>query len=95
MIDKKEDTAEETKVVSVPYVVHEGEMARERRHTRHVWIALFIVFLTLVASNAYWIYKDHQYFDEEVTVTQSGESAYNNYIGNDGDITNGEDKADG
>ena len=95
MDDKNLVASEETEIVSIPYVVHESEMARERKHTKHVWIALFLVFATLVASNAYWIYKDHQYVDEEVTVTQTGDSAFNNYVGNDGDIVNGADKANG
>lgn len=72
----------------VPYIVYEGEMARaERRDKRH-FIVTLILIICLVLSNAAWIYYESQW--ETVSVTQENEDGYNNYIGNDGDIYNGE-----
>ena len=55
------------------------------------WLIGFAValFIALVGTNAYWIWNDAQYMDE-VTVTQETPSGNNNYVGRDGDITNGE-----
>lgn len=72
----------------VPYIVYEGEMARaERRDKRH-FIVILILIICLVLSNAAWIYYESQW--ETISVTQENEDGYNNYIGNDGDIYNGE-----
>lgn len=78
----------EEKQSMVPYIVYEGEMARaERRDKRH-FIVTLILIICLVLSNAAWIYYESQW--ETVSVTQENEDGYNNYIGNDGDIYNGE-----
>ena len=78
------------KEISVPYIVYEGEMARaERRDKRH-FIVILILIICLVLSNAAWIYYESQFVDEVTTVTQDNENGYNNFIGNDGDIYNGE-----
>lgn len=76
------------KQITVPYILYEGEMARaERRDKRH-FIVTLILIICLVLSNAAWIYYESQW--ETVSVTQENEDGYNNYIGNDGDIYNGE-----
>ena len=38
----------------VPYIVHEGIMARFERTIRRLWIAALITLAALVASNAAW-----------------------------------------
>jgi hypothetical protein len=45
------------------------------------------MFLALVLTNAGWIWYESQFIDE-ITVTQTNDDGYNNYIGDDGDITN-------
>ena len=72
---------------SIPYFVHEGEMSRMERTIRRLWILCIIIFLALVGTNAGWIWYEAQFVDE-ITVTQENEDGYNNYVGNDGDITN-------
>lgn len=72
----------------VPYIVHEGDMARLERANRRLWILCLVMFLSLVVSNAGWIWYENQFIDEVVTVEQESETGYNNYIGNDGDINN-------
>ena len=58
------------------------------RQVRRLFILCIILFLALIGTNAYWIWNENQYMD--VTVTQETPQGNNNYIGHDGDITNGE-----
>lgn len=70
----------------VPYIVHEAAMARLERTIKRLWILCIIMFSAFVISNAVWIYYESSF--EDVVVTQENDDGYNNYIGNDGDITN-------
>lgn len=50
-----------------------------------------LLIIMLVGTNAMWIYYEAQWEVVETTeVTQDNNGGYNNYIGNDGDINNGE-----
>ena len=51
----------EEKYMQVPYPVFEGEMAREERHIKRLWIALLVAVLLIFASNAVWLYEWCQY----------------------------------
>lgn len=77
---------------SVPYVVHESDMARAERHTKAlIWVIVLLIVL-LVGTNAGWLWYESQFEVVEettTTVTQDNADGYNNYIGNDGDIVNG------
>jgi hypothetical protein len=73
---------------TIPYIAHEGMMARQERTIKRLWILCIIIFIALIATNAGWIYYEQQFVDEVVTVEQENESGYNNYVGNDGDIKN-------
>lgn len=72
----------------VPYAVHESAMARQERTIRRLWILLIVLVVLFVGSNAAWIWYESQF--EKVEVTQENEDGYNSFIGNDGDIYNGE-----
>lgn len=74
----------------VPYIVHESAMARMERTVKRLWVLLIILILLFVGTNAAWIWYESQWEVVETTVTQTNEDGYNNYIGNDGDIYNGE-----
>lgn len=75
-------------VESVPYLVHEADMARQERTIKRLWILLILVIVLLVGSNCAWIYHESSFEDEIVTITQENDSGYNNYVGRDGDINN-------
>lgn len=75
-------------VESVPYLVHEADMARQERTIKRLWILLILVIVLLVGSNCAWIYYESSFEDEIVTITQENDSGYNNYVGRDGDINN-------
>lgn len=72
----------------VPYRVHNEDMARLERTIKRLWILLILVIALLCASNAAWIWYESQF--EDIVVTQENEDGYNSFIGNDGDIYNGQ-----
>ena len=73
----------------VPYIVHEGAVARLERVIKRMCVLVLSLIILLFASNAAWIWYESQYQTIETTITQENEDGYNNYIGNDGDIVNG------
>ena len=76
---------------SVPYIVHESAMARMERQIKRLWIAVIVAVCLLFASNVAWLYCWCQYdYSSEEIVTVDGKDGIANYIGNDGDIVNGE-----
>ncbi len=78
-------------VEPVPYIAHESAMARMERTIKRLWILLILVVCLLVATNGAWIWYESQWEVVETTeITQENDGGYNNYIGNDGDIYNGE-----
>lgn len=80
--------------VNVPYVVHESAMARSERHNKRLWIVILVLIGALIASNLAWIIYANSYEDvvttEEIVVDAEGDGVAN-YIGQDGNIYNGED----
>ena len=72
----------------VPYIAHESAVARLERVIKRLWVLVLVLIVLLAASNAAWIWWESQF--EEVRIEQENESGYNNFIGNDGDIYNGE-----
>ena len=63
-------------------------VARLERVIKRLWVLALVLIVLLAASNAAWIWYESQF--EEVRIEQENESGYNNFIGNDGDIYNGE-----
>lgn len=63
-----------------------------KKQNKRMFIVWIITFLTLIGVTCYTIYllNDIGVIEETTTITQENEDGYNNYIGNDGDITNGE-----
>lgn len=70
----------------INYAAHEGMMARMERTIRRLWIICIILIILLAGTNAAWIYYENSF--EDVVVTQENDDGYNNYIGEDGTITN-------
>lgn len=59
---------------TIPYLVHEGIMARQERTIKRLWILCIVIFIALVATNAGWIYYEQQ-FEDEVTTTYTSDAA--------------------
>lgn len=80
--------------MTVPYIVYESAMARSERHIRRLVIALIVAIVMMVISNLAWLYMWNSYEyvgDSSISVEGEGNA---NYIGNDGDITNGESSSE-
>lgn len=78
---------------NVPYIAYESALARNERTIKRLIIALIIITILLFASNIAWLYV-WQSYDYSSTETQEisvdSRSGPANFIGNDGDIYNGE-----
>lgn len=80
---------------SVPFAAYESEMTRNERHIKRLITALIVAVAAIFASNAAWLYAwcQYDYASAECVVEINGTDGGNaNYIGNDGDIINGENQ---
>ena len=82
----------------VPYMVHEGDMARMERNSRRLWIIVLVLIVLLVGSNIAWLCYENSMEEVSTTVEQEVEqdndSGDNNFVGGDyiNGTTEGEDK---
>ena len=80
--------------VSVPYIVHESAMARSERHNKRLWIVILVLIGALISTNLAWIIYENS-FEEVITteeiIVDADDNGNANYIGQDGNIYNGED----
>ena len=77
----------------IDYVVHEDQMASLERTIKRLWILCIIIFVSLIVTNAGWIYYESQWEDQVITqeVKQdSGEGGSVQYNGKMVGIDNGE-----
>ena len=56
--------------LSVPYIVHEGDMTRLERTNRRLWILSIMLVLLLVGTNVGWIWYENQFQEVETVTTQ-------------------------
>jgi hypothetical protein len=79
---------------NIPYIVYEATQARSERTIKKLIIALVISIILMFATNAIWLYAwcQYDYSSEETSTitTVDGKDGTANYIGNNGDIHNGE-----
>ena len=82
---------------NIPYIVWEGEKAREERRHKRDFIIKIVLIVMLFLSNALWLYAWSQYdysgYEEEITI-DGGERGFAGYIGHDGEINYGEDNSE-
>lgn len=64
--------------------------AMAERTIKRLWICVLVLIIALIGTNAGWLYYESQFETITTEVTQENADGYNNYIGNDGDIVNGE-----
>ena len=79
----------------VDFVVYEANEARHERTVKRLIIALVISIILMFASNAIWLWAwtSYDYSSEETITTVDGKDGTANYIGNNGDINNGENSS--
>ena len=56
----------------IPYIAFESVTARQERTIRRLWILCIILIITLLGTNAGWIYYESSF--EDVSVTQEVEA---------------------
>ena len=88
MADCESCKSKNQQAADVPYIVHEAELARAERTAKRLRITILLLIVLLVGTNAGWIWYQSQF--EDIGISQESEDGYNNFIGNDGDIFNGE-----
>jgi hypothetical protein len=82
---------EEEKIMTIPYIAHQSAAARQERQIRRMWIALIVAVALVFASNAIWLYAWMQYdYSSEEIIVDAEDNGNANYIGQDGNIYNGQ-----
>lgn len=74
----------------IPFMVHEGMMARLERANKRLWIFIIVLLVLFVGTNAAWMYYENQFEDQYVEQdvdTGSGDAI----IAGIGDVHYGED----
>ena len=76
----------------VPYIVYEGEQVRNEMREKRKDRVILVLIVALLLSNMAWLWFFNQFDISDTQVTlDSQDEGTNNYVGNDGDITNGFD----
>ena len=85
MADCKSCKSKEQPSETVPYIVHEGMMARAERTAKRLWITILLLIVLLVGTNAGWIWFESQFEYSQTTqeVTQEINHGDNSFIGGD------------
>ncbi len=88
------DCKAENQNVTVPYVVHEATVARQERQIKRMWIALIVAIALMFFTNMIWVgvFSSYDYSSEEIIV-DAEDNGNANYIGQDGNIYNGENNS--
>ena len=78
----------------VPFAAHESALARSERHNKRLWIVILVLIGALIGTNLAWIVYENSFEDivsTEEIIVDAEENGIANYIGQDGNIYNGED----
>lgn len=67
------------KAEPVPYIVHEGVMARMERTIKRLWILVIVLILVIVSTVGVFVWYLNQYDFESYTYEQDGQGV--NIIG--------------
>ena len=79
---------------TIPYIVHESEVARLERVIKRLWILCIVIFVALIGTNAGWIYYENQF--EDTVVTQDIDTGTGSaVVSGTGDIKYGTGQTDG
>lgn len=79
---------------SVPYIVHESDMARLERTIKRLWILLIVTIVLLVGSNVAWTIYESQF--EDIAVSQDVDTGDGDaIIAGVGDVNYGEGASNG
>lgn len=66
------------------------ELIRDyKKQNKRQFIMIMVILILWFTTIGYLVYVLNDIGNYEETITQENENGYNNYIGNDGEITNG------
>lgn len=85
----KGEEEKEIAMISMSEAAWERNEERHRKEKKNLLVALLIAVLLIVISNIGWLIYESQFDVEEIYV-ESTADGHANYIGQDGDIYNGE-----
>ena len=85
MADCKSCKVKEQHAEPVPFIVHEGTMARAEITIKRLWITILLLIVLLVGTNAGWIWFESQFEYSQTTqeVAQESNHGDNSFIGGD------------
>lgn len=86
-------TTEKKTPSTVPYQVFVDFKDTAKSTVQKLWIAVMILIFLLVGTNIAWLIYESQLEDVVTTeeiIIDAGENGVANYIGNDGEVYNGE-----
>ena len=88
MADCKSCKSKDQPSETVPYIVHEGTMARAEIMIKRLWITILLLIVLLVGTNGLWIWYESQfqYYQTTQEVTQESDYGDNSFIGGDVDV---------
>ena len=91
MADCESCKSKNQQAADVPYIAYEAALTKAEFSFKRLWAAIILLIVLLFGSNAGWIWYCNQWETvESWEITQENDGANNNFIGNDGDIFNGE-----
>ena len=87
MADCKSCKSKDQPSEAVPFIVHEGMMARAERTAKRLWITILLLIVLLVSTNGMWIWYESQfqYYQTTQEVTQESNHGDNSFFGSDVD----------
>ena len=87
MADCKSCKSKDQPSETVPYIVHEGMMARAERTAKRLWITILLLIVLLVGTNAGWLWYESQ-FEETTTTIESEADDGGNAVANNNGMVN-------
>ena len=84
MADCKSCKSKEQPSETVPYIVHEGMMARAERTAKRLWITILLLIVLLVGTNAGWLYYESQFEETTTTIEAEADDGGNAVANNNG-----------
>ena len=84
MADCKSCKAKDQPSEAVPYIVHEGMMARAERTAKRLWITILLLIVLLVGTNAGWIWYESQFEETTTTIEAEADDGGNAVANNNG-----------
>ena len=84
MADCKSCKSKEQPSETVPFIVHEGMMARAERTAKRLWITILLLIVLLVGTNAGWLYYESQFEETATTIEAEADDGGNAVANNNG-----------